>query len=86
MNWKLRLQNKATLTTLILAIVAFVYQMLGLFGVVPAISQNDVINIVGLVINLLVTLGIVVDPTTSGVTDSERALSYDKPYAETGEE
>ena len=86
MNWKLRLQNKATLTTLILAIVAFVYQMLGLFGVVPAISQNDVINIVGLVINLLVTLGIVVDPTTSGVTDSERALSYDKPYAETSEE
>lgn len=85
MNWKLRLQNKATLTTLILAIVAFVYQMLGLFGVVPAISQNDVINIVGLVINLLVTLGIVVDPTTSGVTDSAQAMTYTEPKVD-GEE
>ena len=85
MNWKLRLQNKATLTTLILAIVAFVYQMLGLFGVVPAISQNDVINLIGLVINLLVTLGIVVDPTTSGVTDSAQAMTYTEPKVD-GEE
>lgn len=85
MNWKLRLQNKATLTTLILAIVAFVYQILGLFGVVPAISQNDVINLIGLVINLLVTLGIVVDPTTSGVTDSAQAMTYTEPKVD-GEE
>jgi phi LC3 family holin len=74
-NWKLRLQNKATLTTIILAVVAFVYQMLGLFGVVPSISQDTIVNLVGLVINLLVGFGIVVDPTTSGVSDSALALS-----------
>lgn len=85
MNWKLRLQNKATLTTLILAVVAFVYQILGLFGVVPAISQNDLINLIGLVINVLVTLGIVVDPTTSGVTDSAQAMTYTEPKVD-GEE
>lgn len=73
-NWKLRLQNKATLTTIILAVVAFVYQMLGLFGVVPSISQDTIINLVGLVINLLVGFGIVVDPTTSGVGDSTLAM------------
>lgn len=73
-NWKLRLQNKATLTTIILAIVAFVYQMLGLFGVVPSISQDTIINLVGLVINLLVGFGIVVDPTTSGIGDSTLAM------------
>nr|DAH97551.1 MAG TPA: holin [Caudoviricetes sp.] len=76
-NWKLRLQNKATLTTIILAIVAFVYQMLGLFGVVPSISQDTIINLVGLVINLLVGFGIVVDPTTSGVNDSKLAMERD---------
>jgi phi LC3 family holin len=76
-NWKLRLQNKATLTTIILAIVAFVYQMLGLFGVVPSISQDTIINLVGLVINLLVGFGIVVDPTTSGVSDSKLAMERD---------
>lgn len=73
-NWKLRLQNKATLTTIILAVVAFVYQMLGLFGVVPSISQDTIINLVGLIINLLVGFGIVVDPTTSGVGDSTLAM------------
>ncbi|HAU87143.1 MAG TPA: phage holin [Lachnospiraceae bacterium] len=73
-NWKLRLQNKATLTTIILAIVAFAYQMLGLFGVVPSISQDTIVNLVGLVINLLVGFGIVIDPTTSGVGDSQLAL------------
>ena len=76
-NWKLRLQNKATLTTIILAIVAFVYQMLGLFGAVPSISQDTIINLVGLVINLLVGFGIVVDPTTSGVNDSKLAMERD---------
>lgn len=76
-NWKLRLQNKATLTTIILAIVAFIYQTLGLFGVVPSISQDTIINLVGLVINLLVGFGIVVDPTTSGVSDSKLAMERD---------
>lgn len=81
-NWKLRLQNKATLTTIVLAVVAFIYQMLGLFGVVPAISQDTIINLVGLIINLLVGFGIVIDPTTSGVSDSQKALSYSEPKGE----
>lgn len=64
---------------MILAIVAFVYQVLGIFGVVPSVSQNDIINIVGIVINLLVGLGILVDPTTAGITDSEQAMTYETP-------
>lgn len=81
-NWKLRLQNKTTLTTIILAVVAFAYQMLGLFGVVPSISQDTIVNLVGLIINLLVGFGIVVDPTTSGVSDSTQALEYEAPKGE----
>ena len=81
-NWKLRLQNKATLTTIVLAIVAFAYQMLGLFGVVPSISQDTIVNLVGLIINLLVGFGIVVDPTTSGISDSTQALEYEAPKGE----
>ena len=55
------------------------YQVLGIFGVVPSVSQNDIINIVGIVINLLVGLGILVDPTTAGITDSEQAMAYETP-------
>ena len=81
-NWKLRFQNKTTLTALVLALVALVYQVLGLFGVVPKISQDELTTVIGMVINLLCLLGIVVDPTTAGVGDSVRALSYDKPRKE----
>ncbi len=78
-NWKLRLQNKATLTAIVVSIISLVYQVLGLFDIVPPISENELINISGMVINLLVLLGIVVDPTTSGVEDSNRAMNYEVP-------
>lgn len=78
-NWKVRLQNKTWLLTMLAAIVAFMYQVLGLLGVVPAISQDQITQLIGLVVNILVALGIVVDPTTSGVTDSQQALDYNKP-------
>ena len=81
-NWKLRFQNKTTLTAIILALVAQVYQVLGLFDVVPKISQDELTTVIGMVINLLCLLGIVVDPTTDGVSDSARALTYDTPRAD----
>ena len=81
-NWKLRFQNKTTLTAIILALVALVYQVLGVFGVVPKISQDELTTVIGMVINLLCLLGIVVDPTTDGVSDSARALTYDTPRKE----
>lgn len=81
-NWKLRLQNKATLTALVMALVALVYQVLGVCGVVPRVSQDQVTTIISMVINVLCLLGIVVDPTTVGVGDSVRAMSYDKPRAD----
>ena len=81
-NWKLRFQNKTTLTAIILALVALVYQGLGLFGVAPTISQDELTTVIGMVINLLCLLGIVVDPTTDGVSDSARALTYDTPRAD----
>ncbi len=79
MNWKLRLKNKTTLITLLTALTALVYQVLGAFGVVPGVSEEGVVNAVGIVVNVLCMLGIVVDPTTAGVTDSARAMEYDAP-------
>ena len=58
------------------------YQVLGLFDVVPKISQDELTTVIGMVINLLCLLGIVVDPTTDGVSDSARALTYDTPRAD----
>ena len=81
-NWKLRFQNKASLTAIILAMIALVYQVLGFCGVTPGISENQAIEVAGMVINLLCLLGIVVDPTTDGVSDSTQALDYSVPKKE----
>ena len=78
-NWKLRLKNKTTLTAIILAAVALVYQVLGVANVVPSISESAVVETAGMVINLLCLLGIVTDPTTKGLSDSSQALTYDEP-------
>ena len=78
-NWKLRAQNKTTLLALVAAILTFVYTVLGMFGVVPPVSQNDILEVVGLGLNVLVMLGVIVDPTTKGLSDSERAREYSEP-------
>lgn len=78
-NWKVRLRNKTWLLAMLAAIVAFVYQILGICEVVPAIGQDQITQLVAIIINILVALGIVVDPTTTGVTDSQQAMTYDKP-------
>ena len=44
-NWKLRFQNKVTLTAIVLAVIGLVYQVLGLFGVVAPISQEAIIAV-----------------------------------------
>lgn len=78
-NWKLRLQNKTTLAALIASAVSLVYIVLGVVGVVPSITENQVMDLVAAVLNALTLLGVVVDPTTAGMSDSERAMGYDKP-------
>lgn len=75
-NWKARFKNKAFLITFVTLIVAFVYQMLGLFRIVPPVSEDALTNIIMIVINFMANLGVIVDPTTSGVSDSERAMTY----------
>lgn len=78
-NWKLRLGNKATLTAILMAAVSVVYTVLGMLGVVPSVTQSQVGDLVAMVVQLLTLLGVVVDPTTEGVSDSERAMGYEEP-------
>ena len=81
-NWVLRLKNKATLTALIAAALAFGYQVAGIFGVVPPVAQDALAQAAMLLVNILVALGVVVDPTTAGIGDSERAMNYTEPKGE----
>lgn len=75
-NWKVRLKNPVFWITLIPAVIALVYTILGLFGVVPTISEDTLVNAFSTVITVLTTVGVLVDPTTKGTSDSERAMEY----------
>ena len=68
-DWKTRFRNKATFVALLSCLVAFVYQLCGIVGVIPPISESDVSQIVGLVVNTLVFIGVLVDPNTDGLSD-----------------
>ena len=75
-NWRIRFKNRIWLLTFIGAIVAFAYQVCTLLGVVPKVAEAQVMDFVKILLTLLVGLGVIVDPTTAGTADSERALTY----------
>jgi phi LC3 family holin len=81
-NWILRLQNKTTLTTLCVAIVTAVYGVFAAVGFTPSVTEEQITNLVLTFIGVATALGIVVDPTTKGIRDSDRVMGYIKPYEE----
>ena len=74
-NWKLRFKNKATLLAIAGTLILLAQQL----GLKLPDNIEDVVNTV---LTLLVLLGVVNDPTTAGLKDSETALTYDKPKEE----
>ncbi len=79
-NWKVRFKNKIWLTTFISLIIGFAFNMLKLFDVVPSFTENQIMNIVSQVLTFLGLFGVIVDPTTAGIGDSNRALGYSEPW------
>lgn len=74
LNLKIRLKNKTFILSMLTTIVAFVYQMLGQLEIVPKVTENQVTQIILFIVNILAGLGILVDPTTDGLSDSKRVL------------
>ena len=75
-NWKARFKNKTFIITFVTLVISFVYQTLGIFDVVPSASENEILELIGMAVNILAFVGVVVDPTTDGINDSDRAMLY----------
>ena len=80
LNWKVRFKNKVWLGSFLSLIVGFVYSMLALFNVFPEVTQSLVLQLMNQVLTFLGLIGVIVDPTTAGIGDSERAMSYMEPW------
>ena len=79
LNWKLRLKNKSTLSAIIATIITFIYQFLHLIGVPPPVTQTAIFDVIMLFVDIMVLVGVVVDPTTKGISDSPGVMGYEEP-------
>lgn len=80
LNWKVRFKNKLWLGSFISAILAIIYTILDVCGVFPTMSEAHLSRLIESVLLLLSLVGVIVDPTTAGFNDSNRACHYDEPW------
>ena len=78
-NWRLRFQNKATLLAIASTVILLI-QQLGFK------LPDNIADVVNTFLTLLVLLGVINDPTTEGLKDSNKVLTYDKPKGDDHEE
>ena len=80
-NWKVRVKNKLFWLALVPAVLLVVQIVAGWFGydfAAEAVGE-EAAKMINAVFFVLTILGIVVDPTVDGLSDSRKAMTYDKP-------
>lgn len=80
-NWIVRIKNKAFWVALIPAVLLLIQVVAAVFGYTIDLGNlgNKLLDVVNAVFAVLAILGVVTDPTTKGITDSDQALTYTEP-------
>ena len=83
-HWTVRIKNKTFWATTIPVVVLLVRQVAAMLGfeIDLSVIGDQLVGIVETLFILLALLGIVTDPTTPGVSDSDRAMTYKAPGKE----
>ena len=87
-NWKVRIKNKQFWVSLIPALAILVQAVAAVFGYTLNLEElvGKILAVVGAVFAVLAILGVVVDPTTAGIGDSARAMTYEEPWVDPAKE
>lgn len=80
-NWLVRIKNKNFWVAFVPTALLLIQAVASLFGYTIDLGDlgNKLLNVIELAFILLAILGVVTDHTTAGISDSEQALTYDKP-------
>ena len=80
-NWKVRVLNKTFWLTLVPALALLLQTFLAVFGIKLELGEtiDKLLVFINALFAVLMIVGIVNDPTTSGVNDSTRAMTYERP-------
>ena len=80
-NWIVRIKNKAFWVAIIPAVLMLVEVVAAVFGIALELGDlgNKLLDVVKAVFMVLAILGIVNDPTTDTLSDSNNAMTYTEP-------
>lgn len=80
-NWKIRLLNKTFWLTAVPAVLLVIQTIAALFGFKLDLGDvgNKILDVINAVFALMTIVGVVADPTTPSMSDSNRAMKYVKP-------
>nr|DAK86883.1 MAG TPA: holin [Caudoviricetes sp.] len=80
-NWKVRILNKTFWLTLVPALALLLQTFLAVFNVRLELGEtiDKLLVFINALFGVLMIIGIVNDPTTSGISDSTRAMTYETP-------
>jgi phi LC3 family holin len=81
-NWTVRFKNGVWLASFLCGLVTFVYNVLAMFDIFPVVTENTIIQIINNILLFLSMIGVITDPTTKGLNDSQRAMSYEEPWSD----
>ena len=81
LNWKVRIKNKNFWLSIIPAVLLLVQVVATVFGYTLDLGDlgNKLLAVVNAAFAVLAILGVVTDPTTAGVSDSDQAMTYEEP-------
>lgn len=81
-NWSIRWKNRNFWVTLIPAVLLLIQVAASIFGFTIDFGDlgNKLLAFVDALFVVLAILGIVNDPTTHGLSDSNRAMGYTEPH------
>lgn len=80
-NWKVRVLNKTFWLTLVPALALLLQTFLAVFNVRLELGEtiDKLLVFINALFAVLMIVGVVNDPTTSGISDSTRAMTYETP-------
>ena len=80
-NWTVRLKNKNFWLAIVPAVLLLIQVVASVFGFKMDMGDmgNKLLAVVNAVFTVLTILGVVNDPTTESMSDSEQALTYAEP-------
>ena len=80
-NWLVRVKNKNFWIAFIPAVLLLIQVIASVFGFSIELGDlgNKLLAVVNAAFSVLTILGVVVDPTTAGITDSTQAMTYSEP-------